>query len=190
MSAYEIIYEKIKKDLKISMTSRRYMHTLGVVQVAEELANINNVEIDKVRLAAIAHDVAKEWSYEEIEEFCKENNLDFSYLEGFKNVLHSHLGAEVIKNWYDVKDEDILNAIKYHTTGRAAMSTLEKIIYLADFLDPGRDVEKYKENFEKAKMYSYENLDKGMSFVLERTLIYLGDKAVYEDTKKAYEYYK
>lgn len=190
MQEYEVIYKKVDEYLKKNMSEKRYNHTLGVVKVAEELASINNVDISKVKLAAILHDIVKEWTNDEINEFCQNNSLDFSYLNDYENVLHSHLGSKVAEINFNVIDEDILSAIKYHTTGRANMNKLEKIIYLADFLDPNRDIEKYRENFEKAKLYAYENLDKGMSFVLERTLIYLKDEKIYEDTRKAYEYYR
>ena len=187
-NSFDEVVEEVKKIEK----EKRFNHSLGVVKVAEDLAKLNNYDVDKAKLGAILHDCAKNLSDERIEEFCKENNLDFSYLNDYPSILHSHLGYYYAKIEFGIDDEELLLAIKYHTTGHENMTLLEKIIYLADFLDPGRDTTNYQENFDKAKDLSYTNIDEGLKFVLQRTMFYLDLKGVnniHPDTKKAYDYY-
>lgn len=187
-NTYEEIVEEVKKIEK----EKRFNHSLGVVNVAAELAKINNYDVDKAKLGAILHDCAKNLSEEKINEFCNINNIDLSYLKEYPNILHSHLGYYYAKIEFGIEDEEILNAIKYHTTGHENMTLLEKIIYLSDFLDPGRDTTNYQDNFNKAKELSYTNIDEGVKFVLQRTMFYLelkGIDNIHPDTKKAYDYY-
>lgn len=188
-NSYEELYEEVKKLEK----EKRFNHTLGVVSVAEELAKLNNYDVSKARLAALLHDCCKNLSDEDKDEFIKKYNIDLSRFGNVDQIKHGPIGAYYLKYVFEIEDEDIFNAVYYHSTGRPDMSTLEKIIYLADFLDPGRDRTGYEENYLKIKDLSYNNLDDGLFMTLERTMYYLKLKwpdNICDDSKNTYEYYK
>ena len=104
-------------------------------------------------------------------------------------LLHAKVGAVYAKDKYGVEDEDILNAITYHTTGRPAMSLLEKIVFIADYIEPYRDP---LLNLDEIRKIAYENLDQAIVMISENTLDYLKDIGVAIDTmtNETYEYYK
>lgn len=191
MEFNEELFEELKPKVKELLKESRWNHTLGVVDVAEDLALMNNVDPWKAKIAALLHDCAKNLSDEVLDKFLKDNNIDISYLDGYKKVVHSHVGAEYIKNVFKIDDEEMYNAIKYHTTGRPDMSCLEKIVFLADFLDPGRDYKEYAKTFFTARKYAYRNLDEAMQFVLSKLIVDLNrrGKPIYKDTFDANEFY-
>lgn len=133
-----IEYEKIYNEVKNKLSEKRFKHSEGVVKRAIEYAQIYNVDIDIVKLVAIAHDIAKELTNEEIQEYIQKYNIVLDEVEKINHdLIHAKIGAYICKNEYNFT-EDMFNAIKYHTTGRAGMSILEKIIYLADATEEGR----------------------------------------------------
>ncbi|AQR77487.1 bis(5'-nucleosyl)-tetraphosphatase (symmetrical) YqeK [Paenibacillus larvae] len=130
---------EIIEAVKEQMPERRWKHTLGVRDTAVILAGRFGEDKDKADLAAILHDVCKYWTIQDQEAIIRENNLPQDLLHYDKQLLHSHAGAYVAEIRFGIKDEDILNAIRFHTSGREQMSKLEKIICLADYMEPGRD---------------------------------------------------
>jgi predicted HD superfamily hydrolase involved in NAD metabolism len=130
---------EIIEAVKEQMPERRWKHTLGVRETAVILAERFGEDKDKADLAAILHDVCKYWPIQDQEAIIRENNLPQDLLHYDKQLLHSHAGAYVAETRFGIKDEDILNAIRFHTSGREQMSKLEKIICLADYMEPGRD---------------------------------------------------
>ena len=140
----------------------------------KKLAEIYSVDVKKAYLAGLIHDCAK---YNE-EAYIKKYNIDFSIypVSSIKDpVLHSFLGAEVAKKVYNIYDRDVLKAIEYHTTGRPDMSDLEKIIFIADAIEPARDFE----GIDKIRKLAFENLNKAMLNLLDSNIIFLiGKKAL------------
>lgn len=127
-----IQYEKLYNEVKKRLSEKRFKHSEGVVERAIEYAKIYGVDINTVKLVAISHDIAKELTNEEINEYIQKYNIVLDNIEKMNpNLIHAKIGAYICKNEYNFT-EDMSNAIKYHTTGRANMSILEKIIYLAD----------------------------------------------------------
>lgn len=127
-----IEYEKVYNDVKEKLSEKRFNHSEAVVKRAIEYAQIYNIDVDTVKLVAIAHDIAKELTNEEINEYVQKYNIVLENIEKMnKNLIHAKIGAYICENEYNFT-EDMINAIKYHTTGRQNMSILEKIIYLAD----------------------------------------------------------
>ena len=128
MVIYEELYERVKKEV----SEKRFKHILGVVERAEEYAKVYNVNINDAKYAAIMHDMAKEYPEEKGYEILKKYGYELDEIEK-KNysIVHGKIGSVIAKYEYKLSD-DIVNAISYHTTGRENMSTLEKIIYLAD----------------------------------------------------------
>ena len=135
MISYEILYNEAKKAL----SEKRFKHSEGVVNRAVEYAKIYGIDVEIVKLVAIAHDIAKELSEEQEREYIKQYNIQLDEIESIShNLLHAKIGFYICKNKYGFT-EDMANAVKYHTTGRPNMSLLEKIIYLADATDSNRN---------------------------------------------------
>lgn len=182
MSVYDELYEEIKNTL----SEKRFNHTLGVVKRAIEYAKVYNANIEDVKLAALSHDIAKEIPFEECMKKVEELKIQLDEIEikNF-NLLHAKLGAEIIKNKYHFND-DIINAIKYHTTGRENMSILEKIIFLADATEENRN---YPELENLVNMIK-EDIDKGMIFTLKWTFddLMKKEKLIHIDAVKAYNF--
>lgn len=166
--------KKIEDRLIKDIGKKRFKHSLRVADTAEKLAKNYGVDQKKAYLAGLIHDCAK---YNE-EIYMNKYNIDLSTYPVYSikdPVLHSFLGAEVAKKVYNVYDEDILNAIKYHTTGRSAMSDLEKIIFIADAIEPGRNFD----SLDEIRKYAFENLDRAMLALLDSNIIFLiGKKAL------------
>ena len=166
--------KEIQNKLLNDIGKKRFEHSLRVAETAKKLAEIYGVDVKKAYLAGLIHDCAK---YNE-EVYIKKYNIDFSIypVSSIKDpVLHSFLGAEVAKKVYNIYDRDVLKAIEYHTTGRPDMSELEKIIFIADAIEPARDFE----GIEKIRKLAFENLNKAMLKLLDSNIIFLiGKKAL------------
>ncbi len=124
--------EKIKEDLKQILSEKRYIHSIGAMEKAIELAKTYGEDEEKSALTALAHDIAKEMTIEEYYKYAKENNIELSKDDKMcTSVLHGIIGADIVKKKYGFTDE-MCRAIYYHTTGITNMTTFEKIIFLAD----------------------------------------------------------
>ena len=124
--------EKIKEDLKQILSEKRYIHSIGAMEKAIELAKTYGEDEEKSALTALAHDIAKEMTIEEYYKYAKENNIELSKDDKMcTSVLHGIIGADILKKKYGFTDE-MCRAIYYHTTGITNMTTFEKIIFLAD----------------------------------------------------------
>ena len=125
--------------VKQQMNGRRYEHTLGVARTARELARLFGADQNKAEIAGILHDYCKQWPAEEMRKVLLSiSDLPKDLLQYNKELWHALAGAEVVRRNLGIKDEEILNAIRYHTTGRINMSLLEKVVCLADYIEPGR----------------------------------------------------
>lgn len=134
-----IKYEKLYNEVKNKLSEKRLKHSEAVVKRGVEYAKLYKADIDTVKLVAIAHDVAKELTNEEIDQYKQKYNIVLDDIEKInKDLIHAKIGAYISKQEYGFTD-DMVNAIKYHTTGRANMSMLEKIIYLADATEENRE---------------------------------------------------
>lgn len=181
---------KIIDNLLEVLPQSRYIHTLGVAYTATSLAMVFGESIDKARLAGLLHDCAKAYSLDDMLEIAKDNNVNVTDLE-YKsaNLLHAKIGAVLAKIEYGVEDKSVLDAIMYHTTGKPAMTTLEKIIYIADYIEPSRNKQK---RLELIRNTAFKDLDQTMLLILEDTMDYL--KATNTDidplTEETYLFYK
>lgn len=163
--------DEIKEKLIEDIGEKRYKHSLRVSELSKDLAEKYDVDKDKAFLAGLIHDCAK---YNE-EAYIRNLNIDISSykISSIKDpVLHSFLGAEVAKKVYNISDKDILGAIKYHTTGKAAMTKLEKIIFIADAIEPNRNFE----GIDKIRKLANNDLDKAMLALLDSNIIILISK--------------
>jgi len=163
-------FEQIQKKLKKNLKPKRYRHTLGVVESAAKLAEYYGENIEKARYAALLHDCAKNFSDKDLIRVAKEANLELDpIIMEEPQLLHGPVGAVIAKQEYGIKDHEVLNAIAYHTTGRPYMSNLEKIIYLADFVEPGRDYP----SVDALREHAYKGLNGAMIFALTNTIRYI-----------------
>lgn len=171
-------------------SAKRFKHSLGVKDVAYDLALIYGYDTMKASIAAILHDCAKHLSDDELIRQCNIYNLPVSKYEmQSKFLLHAKVGALYARKLYGVEDEDILDAITYHTTGRPSMTLLEKIIFTADYIEPNR---RPIPRLNTIRKEAYFNLDQAVYMILENTLDYLKttNNVIDEMTIKAYEYYR
>lgn len=130
----------IKKDLKNRLSERRYVHSAGVAASAYILAEKYGYNPKKAELAGWLHDCAKEMKLEEMQDIIDEQNLQVDeYMRSSRALLHGPAGSIMAKTVYGIKDRDIQNSIFFHTTGRPQMELLDKIIFLADYIEPSRD---------------------------------------------------
>jgi len=181
---------QIKEELKKILKPSRYMHSTGVEEVAMDLAAINGYDIEKAALAGILHDCAKYLTEEELLEECARYSLPVTATEKkCPFLLHAKVGALYARIKYGIDDEEILNAIRYHTTGRPDMSLLEKIIFTADYIEPYREP---LPRIDEIRRAAYDKLDSGIVMILENVIDYLHSTAEVIDTTTidTYKYYK
>lgn len=167
--------EKMKRILIDQIEESRYKHTLRVVDTAKKLASNYNVDQYKVEVAALLHDCAKYKNKKVLLKKAEDFGIILdTILTHNHHLIHSYLGAEIAKEKYNVVDEDILNAIRYHTIGRENMSILEKIIFIADYIEPGRNFD----GIEEVRELAYENIDEAIIISMEQTIKYIIDKGL------------
>lgn len=170
MLAYDAMIEK----LQVSLSKKRFLHTLEVMNVAAALADHYQEDIEKAKIAGLLHDCAKEYSDSLRTQLCKELHVPIdSVMQQSPHLIHSFLGAEIAKLEYKVEDEYILNAIRYHTTGRAKMTLLEKIIFLADYIEPTRVP---FEGLDTVRRLAYLQIDQALYKALDLTIHYVKSK--------------
>ena len=182
-----IEYDELYENVKNMLTEERFKHSERVVKRAIEFAKIYNVDIDTVKLVAISHDIAKELTEEENQEYISKYNIKLDDIEkANKSLLHAKIGAYICKQKYGFT-QDMVNSVRYHTTGRENMSILEKIIYLADATEEGRVEYKVSDYVDLIK----EDIDKAMIEMSKMVINKLlkNNKLIHLDTINCYNYY-
>ncbi|MCD8048960.1 MAG: bis(5'-nucleosyl)-tetraphosphatase (symmetrical) YqeK [Clostridia bacterium] len=165
--------EEMHKKLRATQKERRYFHTLGVVKEAVRLAPRYGVPVEKAKIAALLHDCAKNFDETRFNEIAAEYGVQLDeYAQKEPALVHAFLGAAVAYRDYGVTDREILDAIYYHTTARANMTNLEKLIYIADMIEPGRTIPQAEE------------LRKMVEVDLDAALIYAIDCSIKHVIKK------
>ena len=193
---------KFRKEMEKTLEPKRYEHTLSVAYTAANLAAVHGVDIEKALVAGMLHDCAKCLSYKKQMSLCAKNHIVLSETETQENspLLHAKAGGALARQEYGITDEDILNAIYYHTTGRPQMSPLEQVIYIADYIEPGRKrmkrtaaiEDQYMQNLAAARKLAYQDLNEALCRILQDTLTHLTQKGGKIDpmTRETYEYYR
>lgn len=169
---------------KSNMDQARFEHCIGVSKTAKKLAKLNNYDQDKAALAGFIHDYAKQVPVEQYRQAIKEQGFDQDLLNWNRAIWHGIVGTYFIKRDLKINDPEILQAVWRHTTADVEMTTLDKIVFVADFIEPGRDFP----GVEKARKVAYQNLDAGVAYELTHTLKFLIDKRskIYPRTINAY----
>lgn len=181
---------KIRKSIEKSLEEKRYEHTLGVAYTAAALAMCYGASVESAELAGLLHDCAKGMDAEKSISFCEKHHIGITDVERRKpQLLHAKVGSFLAMNTYKVRDKDVINAILNHTTGRPGMSLLEKIIFVADYIEPGR---KQAPHLAEIRRLAFQNLDNALQQILEDTILYLRDFPDDIDpmTEKTLEYYR
>jgi len=182
-------FTEIKKQIKKNLSSSRYQHTLGVCYTAASLAMRYGVDIEKAMMAGLLHDCAKYMSSDELINYCQNHGLKLSPIELSNTaLLHSKAGSIMAREVFEISDEEIIRAIFYHTTGCPEMNILDKILYIADFIEPHR---KKLPNMEEVRKSAFIDLDQTIVLVIKSKLAYLETKgdAIDPLTAETYRYY-
>ncbi len=179
-----------RQRLQDKLPPMRYEHSLGVAYTAMALAMRYEYDLDRAEVAGLLHDCAKYYTDGEIIKKCRKHEIPLSEAElQTPAVLHAKYGAWLAEHRYGVSDPEILSAIRWHTTGKAEMSLLDKIIYIADYIEPRRDK---APDLPRMRKLAFEDLDQTMFEILDGTLQYLRQKGGNVDpmTNEAYDYFK
>lgn len=181
-----IKYDELYNEVKSKLSEKRFNHSEYVVKRALEYAQVYNVDFNTVKLVAISHDIAKELTRDEINEYVKKYNIELDEIEKTNgDLLHQKIGAYICKYEYGFT-EDMFNAVRYHTTGRANMSILEKIIYTADATEESR-----KYCYSTYVHIIKNDIDQGVleicKWVINRLIE--TNKVVHLDSIECYNYY-
>ncbi len=180
--------KEIEKYVKSHLSDKRWNHTVNVVFEAEKLCQMYGGDMEKCVTAAIFHDVVKELPNEELNALVRKFGFDEKYIDS-PNLSHGKIAAALLKHEWGIDDEDIINAVSYHTTGRAGMSKTEKIVFIADAIEPTR----VYNGVEAIRKATYEDLDRGCLKSLTDTVEHLKEKGVSyidEDTLRAREWFE
>ncbi len=181
--------KKTQDRLRKALSEDRYEHTMGVMYTAACLAMTHGVNLQQAQYAGLLHDCAKCIPHKKQLALCREAGVGISDFEGdHLFLLHAKLGAYLAEHTYGIHDPEILESIRWHTTGKAGMTALEKIIYIADYIEPNRDK---APRLPKIRRMAFENLDACMLAILTDTVTYLGTDPASMDptTLEASEYY-
>lgn len=187
MAKYDLL--KMQKKLVKYLDEDRFQHTMGVMYSAACLAMAHGYDIQDAQAAGLLHDCAKCIPNKKKIRLCEQHNIAITEFEKTHPFLiHAKLGAYIAEKKYNITDREILNAITWHTTGRPGMSMLEKIIYIADYIEPMRDK---APNLSRIRPLAFVDLDECMYEILRDTLDYLEEnpKEIDETTREAFEYF-
>lgn len=167
--------------IKERLSEKRFNHSLRVVNTAEKIGQGYGLDMDKLRLAALLHDYAKDMEHSQLLRIAEKNELVTCTAEKAQpDLLHGPVGAYLLREELDIKDEEILQAVHYHTTGNVNMSIMDIIVYLADLIEPCRTYKgvttlRRMLNRQKdvPKVVAEHNLYKGMLFAFDSTIEYV-----------------
>ncbi|MEE0772255.1 MAG: bis(5'-nucleosyl)-tetraphosphatase (symmetrical) YqeK [Anaerovoracaceae bacterium] len=184
---YKELKNQIIEYIEKNLNEKRLRHTYSVAKEAVKLAERYGADAERAELAALFHDMFRSTPVQVLNMYIRQLGLPESNMDN-PNLSHGKIAAAVMKKDYGIEDKELLNAVSYHTTGRAGMTLLEKIIFLADAIEPGRkypDVEKIRET-------AYVDIDRACIESLERTVKYVREIGEYldPDTEKAIDYLK
>jgi len=167
---------KIIEYIEGHMSEKRRIHTYAVAEEAKKLSQRYGEVMEKAELAALFHDFFRGVPEKALNGYVRQLGLNPGYLNN-TNLAHSKIAAFIMERDYHIQDRDIINAVSFHTTGRADMSKLEKIIYLADAIEPNRSYP----GIEEIRELAYQNLDEACLKSLEHSIDYVNCRGLYLD---------
>ncbi len=183
---------EIIRVLSANLKPGRLLHTLGVAATAANMAAVHGCDERKAYVAGLLHDCAKYFTGAEQIRLCDQKQIPLSETERSNPaIIHGKLGARLARDKYLVTDEEILSAITWHTTGRPGMTCLEKIIYLADYVEPARSMKTEPYPLKEIRRACFTDLDRAMEMVLTCVINYLEETGDSRDpiTEETYHFY-
>ncbi|EFF31446.1 conserved hypothetical protein [Enterococcus faecium E1039] len=179
--------ENLMQKIQMRMSEQRFKHVLGVEKTAVALAKKYGASPEKASIAALTHDYAKERPDEEFKMVIVRDGFDPELLNYNNAIWHGLVGASFVERELGITDAEILHAIRVHTTGAAKMSLLDKIIYVADYIEPGRDFP----GVQDARAIAWADLDEAVAFETKHTLAHLlaQEQQIYPKTIETYNYW-
>ncbi|OHO52326.1 HD domain-containing protein [Enterococcus sp. HMSC035C10] len=179
--------ENLMQKIQMRMSEQRFKHVLGVEETAVALAKKYGASPEKASIAALTHDYAKERPDEEFKMVIVRDGFDPELLNYNNAIWHGLVGASFVERELGITDVEILHAIRVHTTGAAKMSLLDKIIYVADYIEPGRDFP----GVQDARAIAWADLDEAVAFETKHTLAHLlaQEQQIYPKTIETYNYW-
>jgi predicted HD superfamily hydrolase involved in NAD metabolism len=165
--------DEMKNKLQAVLKPKRYTHSINVMETAGKLAEKYGIDMEKAALAGLLHDCARDIKGEKVFELCDEFGIKVDYI-GIKQpeLLHGAIGSKLAVTEYGIDDTEILDAICYHTTGCENMSLLSKIVFMADYIEPGRTFP----GANDARKLAYKDIDSAMVMALDKTIKYVIDR--------------
>lgn len=165
---------QVKIEVVKRMPVKRYEHVLRVMDTATTLAEKHHISVDKAIQAALFHDIAKYMDKDLLLSILVKEQIDHRLHAFHHELWHGPVGAIIARDEFGVTDEDTLNAIRYHTTGRAGMSQLEKLIYVSDMIEPGRDFP----GVHRLRKLAEEDMNLAMEACIHQSVQFLVSKKV------------
>ncbi len=179
----------IKQYLEAELSTSRYLHTIRVAETAVEIARLYNINITQVNCAAMLHDITKEKSVEWQRKMLEKNDVTDHYLLNVVPIMHAYTGALYVKEQFGIVDQNVLEAIKYHTIGNINMNDIAKVVYIADYIEPKR----CQENVDKIrKLVGCSSLNSIIKAIIENEMEYFRkmNKELHPDTLELYNLIK
>lgn len=186
----KVNWKKLRKKIRKAQTSSRYEHTLGVEYTSAALAMRYGADVEEAQLAGLLHDCAKCLTDGELLEFCEKHHISVTEAEQKAPfLLHGKVGGYLAGKKYGVEDQGVINAIVCHTTGKPGMTLLEKIVFIADYIEPGR---KRAPGLAKIRELAFRDLDSALLQILGNTLEHLKecDYNIDPHTEETWIYYR
>jgi predicted HD superfamily hydrolase involved in NAD metabolism len=179
--------DELLSKVEESMSEKRFSHVLGTQETAIQLAKRFGADVEKVSIAGLVHDYAKERSNEEMIRVIVENHLDEDIISFGNQIWHGIAGVVLIEKELGVRDSEILQAVSVHTTGSSNMSLIDKIIYVADYIEPNR----HFEGINEVRRLAEVDLDEVVKYETEHTLLCLlkEKRAIYPKTIETFNRY-
>ncbi|MBE6032490.1 MAG: HD domain-containing protein [Clostridiales bacterium] len=168
--------ETLRQHILENLSPKRREHIFAVVNVSKDLARRFGADEEKAELAALLHDLCREEPMEDLNAFVREQGLDPVYLDN-ENLIHGKKAAWLAEHKYGVMDREVLDAVSFHTTGRAGMNILDKVLYLADAIEPGRAYV----GVDRLRELAETDLDEACFVALDRTVKYVRTRGKYLD---------
>ena len=182
----------IQTKLQQTLKPKRYVHTLGVAYLSASLAMCHGVSYQEALIAGLLHDCAKNYQEDWMLSECLRLNIPLSECEkSIPELIHAAYGAHLAREEYGITQENILLAIRNHTLGRPNMTILEQIVYLADYMEPGRSHPTIP-SLDELRKIAFRNLDEATYLVSKNSIRYFETTGKTADpmTYQVYEYYK
>lgn len=164
------IMENIEEMLKIELSEKRFKHSIRVMETSEKLAKQYKQDQEKAKIAGLLHDCARELADDELKNMLFLNSIPINEVEETQPMLlHARGSAIYAKEKYGIIDEEILEAIACHTTGKANMSEIDKIVFLADYIEPGRKFS----GVDEVRNLAYNDIGSALTMAFKNTIVHV-----------------